>query len=295
MDNKIHLSDLLLLENLGNSIKLVRHYDSRIKLDNGLGGFKDLVKYDLLEEYQSYQSKDVFNCEYIISFYGEENSKAIFYGIYKVIPKGKNSPPLSKRFMNYWSKLNISEETYYYELLELPEFKKFKNRIVIKWGEGSSTRSWHQWFSLDKKKEVLEIRPENFIGEFPGLKKVIIDYYDLKQMIKNPDSNRGWYDELSKVSAVYTILDKSNGNLYIGSAYGETEGLWGRWATYSNDPTGRNKLLIELEKANEKFFEQLQYSILEILPRGARKEDVIGQEQLLKEKLGTRVFGLNDN
>jgi hypothetical protein len=295
MENKIYLNDLVSLEKFGKNIKLVRHYDSRIKLNNDMGTFKEFVKFDLLEEYQSYQSKDVFNCDYIASFYGEENSKAIFYGIYKVIHKGKNAPKPSEKFMKYWNEMNINEETYFYELEELPEYRKFKDRIVIKWGEGSSTRSWHQWFSSDKRKEVIEIRPENFIGEYPGWKNVILDHFDLKRMISNPDSHRNWYDELSKVSAVYAIVDKSNGNVYIGSAYGEAEGLWGRWATYANRPTGGNQLLIELEKINDRFYEQFQYCILEILPRGIRKEDIIGLEQLTKRKLGQKVCILNAN
>jgi hypothetical protein len=295
MKSKIYLDDLISFERFGEKFKLVRHYDSRIELDHEKGGFKEFIKFGLLDEYQKYQSKDVLNCEYFVSFYGEEHSKAVFYGIYKVLRKGKNAPPLSGDFLNYWSKMIINEETFYYELEELDEYRKFRNRIVIKWGVGSSARSWHQWYSQDKKKELVEIRPENFIGEFPGLKKVIIDYFDLKRMIDNPDSNRGWYDELSKIAAVYAILDKSNGNIYIGSASGEANGLWDRWATYVKDPTGGNKLLVALKNQNEHFFEQLQYSILEILPRGARKEDVIGLEQILKHKLGKKVCLLNAN
>lgn len=295
MESKIYLNDLLSIEKFGKNIKLVRHYDSRIKLENDMGGFKELIKFGLLDEYQSYQSKDVFKCEYIISFYGEENSKAVFYGIYKVIPKGKTAPPPTRKFMSYWSKMNINEDTYFYELEEISEYKKFKNRLVIKWGEGSSTRSWHQWFSIDKKKEVIEMRPTDFIGEFPGWKNVVLDHFDLKRMINNPDSHRNWYDELSKVSAVYAIIDKYNGNIYIGSAYGEAEGLWGRWSTYANDPTGGNKLLKELANSDKRFHEQFQYCILEVLPRGIRKEDILKLEQLTKRKLGKKVCVLNAN
>lgn len=295
MESKIYLTDLISLGSFGKSVKLIRHYDSRINLNNDLGGFEELVKFGLLDEYQSYQKNDIFNCDFIISFYGEENSKAVFYGIYKVIQKGQNAPIPSSNFRNYWDEMEINDQTYFYELEELEDYKKFKNRIVIKWGDGSSTRSWHQWISEEKRKEVIEIRPENFIGEFPGWKNVIIDFFDLKKMISNPDSHRNWFNELSKISAVYAILDKSCGNIYIGSAYNEKEGLWSRWLNYSKDPTGGNKLLQELKKKNNDFYKYLQFSILEILPKGARKEDVLKLEKTLKDKLGTKVYGLNAN
>lgn len=295
MANNIYLNEILPLDKFKTKIKLVRHYDSRVKLNLNHGGFNDLVKYGLLDEYQQYQKKNILNCEYFVSFYGEENSKAVFYGIFKVNNKQQNAPLPSEKFNKFWSEMVISDSTFYYDLEELAEFKKYKNRIVIKWGEGSSTRSWHQWYNPKKQKELLEIRPINFIGEFPGYKMAILDYFDLKKMIENPDSNRSWFDELSRISAVYAILDKSSGNIYIGSAYGESGGLWGRWSTYAKDPTGGNKLLTELGKNNEQFSNNLQYSILEVLPKGTRKEDVISIEQLYKNKLGTKVFGLNSN
>jgi len=67
VENNIYPEDLVSLEKFGKNIKLVRHYDSRIKLNNDMGTFKEFVKFDLLEEYQSYQSKDVFNCDNIAS------------------------------------------------------------------------------------------------------------------------------------------------------------------------------------------------------------------------------------
>jgi len=295
MTNKIYLNELLPLDRFGSKLKLVRHYDSRVKQKSKLENFGALVKYGLLNEYQSYQAKDILNCKYFVSFYGEENSKAVFYGVFKVKSKCQNAPVPSKTFNKYWPQMVINESTYYYELEEILEFEKYKNRIVIKWGTGSSTRSWHQWHNNKKPKELVELRPANYIGEFPGYKNVILDYFDLKKMIDNPDSNRIWFDELSRISAVYAILDKLNGDVYIGSASGETGGLWGRWSTYAKNPSGGNKLLSKLKNNDEHFSNNLQYSILEVLPRGTRKEDVVSIEQLYKNKLGTKVFGLNAN
>lgn len=296
MENKIYLNDLILLETFGNNIKLIRHYDSRIILNENLGGFRELVKFGLLDEYQSYQSKDVFKCEYIISFYGEENSNAVFYGVFRVKSVRQNAPMPSKNFTKYWDKMEINEQTYFYDLEELQDYKRFKNRIVIKWGIGSSTRSWHQWNLTEKKKEVIELRPINYIGEFPGYKNVILNYQDLKTMIENPDSNRNWVDELSRISAVYSILDKKTGNVYIGSASGETGGLWGRWSTYAKDPTGGgNKFLSALKNSDEQFALSFQYSILEVLPKGTLRKEVIILEQLYKKKLGPKICELNAN
>ena len=42
-------------------------------------------------------------------------------------------------------------------------------------------------------------------------------------------------------------------------------------------------------------YKKFQFSILNVLPNSSLREQVIQLEQITKEKLGTRAFGLNSN
>ncbi|PKQ21647.1 MAG: hypothetical protein CVT65_17435, partial [Actinobacteria bacterium HGW-Actinobacteria-5] len=79
-----------------------------------------------------------------------------------------------------------------------------------------------------------------------------------------------------------------------GSAYGE-QGLLGRWHTYADTVHGGNKLLVEELRINPAGHQNLQFSVLQILPRTATADEVIAVEALYKRKLLTKEFGLNAN
>ena len=91
------------------------------------------------------------------------------------------------------------------------------------------------------------------------------------------------------------ILDTNTGSQYIGTTYGE-QGLWQRWESYvKGDGTGGNKELKTLKDKNSKFYQNLQFSILEVLSRTADQKYCTTKESVWKEKLGTRAHGLNKN
>lgn len=130
--------------------------------------------------------------------------------------------------------------------------------------------------------------------DFPGYYDVILSYSELREMINNPDSNRKWHRMLISISGVYLILDKISGKQYIGSAYGKN-GIWGRWKKYSKNPSGGNELVKKLLDKKPNAYENFQFSILRVLEHSSTKDEVIQQESCIKIKLGTRVFGLNEN
>ena len=63
----------------GKKVKLVRHKDSRTE-------YKDILKdREALLEYQKQQGREVFkNTDYLISFIGQESTKALLFGVFKV-------------------------------------------------------------------------------------------------------------------------------------------------------------------------------------------------------------------
>lgn len=251
-----------------SKVKLVRHKDNRAE-------YRELIKdRDELIEYQKSQSKPVFHdCDYIISFIGIERSKSILFGVFKV------------------NGSSIVNGEHYYDLEQVPQFDDFSNRIVIDWG--SSAISWHQWYDKQKK-EVVQILPKGYLGEFTGLLDFVLTFDELKRLIDNPEANEDWKHQLSSVNGIYLILNSKNGEQYIGSANGKG-GIWQRWSEYAKTVNGGNKKLIELQKDDSICHKYFRYSVLQPLPSNIAKKEIDKIESLYKEKLGTRAFGLNLN
>lgn len=252
----------------GKRVKLVRHKDSRTE-------YKDILKdREVLLEYQKEQGKEVFkNTDYLISFIGQDNSKALLFGVFKVdgvVAKG---------------------DKFYYDIKEVNIIDELIDRVVIDWGK--SAISWYQWYDKQTK-EVIEILPKGYLGEFKGLTNFVLDYGELKKLISNPDANKDWKSNLSSINGIYMILDTKTGSQYIGSAYG-IGGVWQRWSEYASSIHGNNKRLKELCKKDANYKKNFQYAILESLPSNINKKEVIKIESLYKEKFGTRAFGLNEN
>ena len=251
--------------------KLVRHKDSRVNV-------YELYRSDekAFLRYQSEQSKDVFKgVEYIVAFIGEAGTLARFVGVYKVVG--------SEKLQNFQ-----------YDLKEVKGFEDLKNRVIIDWG--TATLSWHQWIQGNEKKVIEVMAPETFHNKrFPGYLDFVLDFTDLKEIIRNKGKFKDWYLMLSAVKGIYLILDKSTGNKYIGSAYGD-DGIWRRWEEYiKTDGHGENTLLKELVKPDKAYAKNFQFTVLMTLPKSYTANEVIAQERLFKLKLGTRAFGLNLN
>lgn len=135
-----------------------------------------------------------------------------------------------------------------------------------------------------KQKEKTEV-------VFTDYSSVYLTYEQLRKVIH--DSN--WAYHLKIQAGVYLIFDEETGAQYVGATYSD-KGIYGRWSTYAGDPTGGNKELkrIYKEKGEDYIRRNFRYSILEVLPL-KHDELVYKAETMWKKKLGSRVFGLNDN
>jgi hypothetical protein len=253
------------------NVKVLRHSDSRLDLwelrNRGGSAF---------ERYQNGQTWDVFGrAQYVVSFIAERNRFAKFVGIWEVLSKRKKR---AKGFL--------------YRTKELRGFEDLESRLIIRWGEG--TRSWSQWLHRQGNKDVIEILPPHSVMEFLGYYDFHLRYGDLREMINHPESNREWQRMLSAVSGVYLIVDQISGKQYVGSAYGNG-GIWSRWKSYAKSPSGGNRLLVNLLEKSRGREHHFQFSIMRVLEPGAMKADVLAHETMVKEKLGSRAFGLNAN
>ena len=188
-------------------VKIVRHKDGRAEYRDAM---KDKAA---LTEYQRTQAKPVFSdCDYIVCFMGLERRRSLLFGVFKV---GDCQP--------------FNGRSHDYNLELIPEFDALVDRLVIDWGNNAI--AWHQWYHAQPK-EVVEILPRGYIGNFPGLLNFVLDFKEMKQMLDNPDANAQWRHHLSAVNGVYMILDDRTGTQYVGSACGK-DGIWQRWTDYA--------------------------------------------------------------
>jgi hypothetical protein len=166
--------------------------------------------------------------------------------------------------------------------------ESYRDRLVIDWGKSQS------YIQKIIDKPVSEIYPKGFVSLFPGWDKVHLSFKELSEIISNPDGNKDWYEYLSRHSGVYVIFDKSTGMQYVGSASGGN-GIWSRWEGYARTGHNGNKALKVLGKKNPDFANNFTFSLHHVFPRTVSKNDVLYYESLLKNKLGSRAFGLNEN
>ncbi|GAB3879670.1 hypothetical protein GCM10028824_43490 [Hymenobacter segetis] len=254
-------------------VKLVRHRDTT-------GGVDVYALYrdepEKFLAYQRRQKKEVFkNCEYLVSFLGEDGRRARFVGVYAVGPVEA-----------------MGQDALDYTLTEMRGYEDLKERVIIDWGKGNE-RNWHMMMRDTAPKTVLEIQARPFSLPFTDYLDFTITFAQLRTLVKSQSPRDEWCRMLSAVAGIYLILDKSSGKQYIGSASG-TEGIWGRWREYvTSAGTGGNVELVKLMEADPSHARHFQFTVLMTLPKTMTRLEVERREYLFMKKLGSRAYGLN--
>lgn len=262
-------------------VKLVRHGNKEISIHETF-----LNNIQRLEAYQSFQKPKKFGISKTIAVFAPYyKTTGIFLGLWDIQGCTENSK-FTEETLAVLREHNLPDvwfnDSVRYKLKRNNILDDLSERLVIEWGP--ATVAWVQ----SKDKEVVEIKGKKSIGDFQSFSLVDLNYQDLKNLIQFPDTNLTWLKALSSVNGVYLIKDKISGKLYVGSAYGD-QGIYGRWSAYARNGHGGNLELQDLDPTN------FQFSILEIVPATSTADSVINCENRWKEKLGTRIFGLNKN
>ena len=183
--------------------------------------------------------------------------------------------------------LNIFEGVgYEYEIL--PEYEKYFGRLVIKY-KNHSQNLVRNADSVISKCEFYQILPDIFDNDlFPGYEKVNISWLELFRVI-DKDS---WKTALQNQKGVYLITDKSNGKMYVGSAYGDNM-ILGRWKSYINNGHGGNVGLKKLDFEHIKT--NFSFTILDIYKSTIDDKIIIERETWWKDVLKSREYGYNEN
>ncbi len=272
---------------------------------NDWAGFNKILRFDknVLAVFTAEQGKPILDdTELVLAFVPLKNRRALLSGAFWnkgpcEVSKFRNLPGYST-YSDYrvkdLKKTAHSEAKHLYNLTACEDLAELYDRLIIDWG--GSTISWHQK-KIDKS--IDQILPTGFVSYFPGWDKVKVDYEELNAIMQNPEGNSDWFEFLNNHVGVYLILDTTSGQQYIGSATGEA-GFWGRWLGYAGENApghNGNQGLIELldlkSLAHKKNF---RYSLHHVFSKGSVTENtVLEYESLLKEKMGSRVTGLNHN
>ena len=187
-----------------------------------------------------------------------------------------------------------------YELTLMDDYKEYRKRLIVKLKKPIGRDLYNRLYKNIQdtlEPEVYEIAPNTKLGHFPGYQNVTLSHPQMQQIISRNEPS--WKQALMNVKGVYVITDLSNGKLYIGSASGNTDGIWQRWSDYANieNLTGGNKLLneIKLDKGKDYIVNNFQYSILEIFDTKTKVDTIINRENYWKNVFCTRKYGMNFN
>lgn len=231
------------------------------------------------KEWQEDQSQRNFERKYVFSLIYYKKNEWMFAGIYEVI---------SSKKIKRENKVRTQ-----YDTRLLDKYEGFIGKLIITYNkeERQSYRFLETVYKNFKFVEILRNRIS--IEEFPGFENLNINFSELKYIFENEE--KSWKSALSSVQGVYLISDSSNGNLYVGAAYGK-HAFWNRWSKYVTNGAGGNVELIKLLK--EKGFEHafnFNFSILEVHSKPTDKKFIIQREKHWKDVLLTKEFRYNRN
>lgn len=217
--------------------------------------------------------RDDFNRPYIFSmmrFY-HQPARWLFGGIYKVVGRHAtyNDVELTDQYQGYIGRLLIHHP-----------------------GPGIQGRA----FLPDRYYSDLlisQIFDKAYSGEeFCGCEKINHEFAVLEPIFKQGRAD--WKAALRDLKGVYLIVDKKNGKMYVGAAYGDS-GIWSRWLSYLETGHGGNKELKGLIKQKHIAYarKNFKFSLLEIHSKRTDDEVILDRESYWKDVLLSRDFGYN--
>jgi hypothetical protein len=231
------------------------------------------------KQWQEYQNQKNFECEKILSLIRISESHWLFAGVWEV----HGVTPKTKAGKSWFA----------YKTTEDQRLAHLTGRVIV-FFKRDFRQSYLRGENYASRLIVAEILRERYAtADFPGFSKVLLSFDDLKNIISREITS--WRSALQSVAGVYVISDRSDGQLYVGSAFG-AEGIWGRWKDYSKGIHGENiELRVLIQSKGIGHARHFQFSILEICDVLTSKEDVQRREVHWKKVLLSRSFGYNSN
>ncbi|GAB6141118.1 hypothetical protein JCM14076_18470 [Methylosoma difficile] len=268
MNTPILINDLLNFQSLeGVKIRFVKSNS----IDDPLELFKHNRQQLLNWQFWNYEKKKSFHeGEIAVGFVKISEDKWLLFDISKIT-----------KDLNKFNAVG-------YEYKTEDAYAKYFGRVIIQY-KNKSQNLVRKACSVIEECKVAQILEDTFNDDvFPGYENINIPWLRLEKVI----NNSAWKAALENQKGVYLITDKSNGKMYVGSAYGENM-IHGRWSSYIISSHGGNKELKEL--APNYIKENFTYSILEIYKSTVDDSVILNRESWWKDVLLTRKYGYNSN
>ena len=256
------------------TVKLVRHQEGGRRGQAIYATSRMPDGHAKVEAYQRIQSRKVFDVGGLIaSFLVAPRGDTLFFGLYRVATVGLCDPGMSDPIFN-----DPAGGKNLYDLTYDSRLAPYEGRLSIAWG--GATRSWVQRAGNQPKTVVAIREPDD--PPFPGFASFVRDIEDV------PGLYASWQAVLRAVKGIYLLVDRETGEQYVGSAKGE-ESLLARWTDYAQNGHGGNVELRSRKGA------KYRISVLQVFDITGSDERIEKVESWWKDKLGTRVHGLNRN
>lgn len=281
----LNFSDVLKKVGLDpKEVKLIRHSlsDEKAAACNKVG---------MLFAYTRHQALNFSNdYHYWVTFINDGGTYARLQSCYRVNGFVPDTPDVCPVDLPVCEAREYQGNNALFDLEYVDLLKEYEGKLVIDWGKAAI--SWHQ--KGTNEKPIVAIESPNR-KPFVGFENLILSYDELKEVIEGDADYASWHDAMKAVNAVYLIVDTKTGKQYVGSTY-NGDGLLGRWKTYvSTGGHGKDKGLIEHLQSGNHSCQNLQFSVLQVLPKSFSDKQIVAVETLWKKKMLTRQFGLNEN
>lgn len=212
---------------------------------------------------------------YLASFVVDHAGESVFVGVWSL--HGTSDEPYVDAFVGMMADDRPATA---FRTRRVGAFDQYRGRLVIEWGDGQ--RAWVQRAHL-RTKPIVEIRRQISEPVFPGFLQFTSRLSEVEAL---PST---WIAALRSTGGVYLLVHRERAHLYVGSATGG-EGFLGRWLTYQNGHGG-NVGMQEIEGKAEDY----DVSILETAGTGLEDREILRLEANWKQKLASRMHGLNRN
>ena len=260
-------------------VRLLRHLPQvggRSLLDIWRTDPDTLIRYQAL---QPIEARASFARPYWASFIGTWDGRTVFVGLHRVL----NRDDLIEPVFDPIAGVELTPGTYDRYVTEAVEaLAGYHGRLFVDWGGGASgKRAWNQRADAQNK-AVTELHLRMREEPFPGVMKINAPLSELAAV------PAGWAERLREARGVYLLACPRDGTMYVGSA-SAVGGFWARWSEYLANGHGGNVGLVGREPSD------FHVTVLQVAGSADTADDILAAEAGWKDKLRTRVWGLNGN
>lgn len=184
-----------------------------------------------------------------------------------------------------------------YDLKKVDLFAAYSERLIIEYSKKQGPKQAKINIESIENIKVVSILEKKYVKTsraFEGYHKISLSFSDLKNIVIGNVDN--WRILLENINCIYSIVDQTNGKIYIGSTYNKN-GTWSRWSNYvytnGHGDDCELKALIERQPDYAKNF---KFSIIEVfLNKDDTSPYILEREKYWKSVFETGIFGYNKN